>query len=207
MHEIGRIKLLQVQQSRLKVKQQPYGYYDPTLLLTVKSLLLSPDGVIGVTTDGRQVIDVHHVEHPASRNHKGVNGVSVGFTSHYEAMRSKFGDHVADGCAGENILVEAENILRLADLGKRLVIQMQNTGELIYLTRLKVAAPCVEFSLFVASHGMALPANQLKETLQFLDGGKRGFYATAEGQSDEMLVRTGDRVFVDDREQISSYSP
>ena len=116
MHEIGRIKLLQVQQSGLKVKQQPYGYYDPTPLLTVKSLLLYPDGVIGVTADGRRVIDVHHVQHPASRNHSGINGVSVAFTSHYEAMRSKFGDHLVDGCAGENILVEADDILRLADL-------------------------------------------------------------------------------------------
>ena len=200
MHEIGRIKLLQVQQSSLKVKQQPYGYYDPTPLLTVKSLLLHPDGVTGLTFDGRQVIDVHHAHHPASRNNKGINGVSVGFTSHYEAMRGKFGDHVADGCAGENILVEAENIFRLADLGRRLTIQTQRTGELIYLTRLKVAAPCVEFSLFAASHGMALPSNQLKETLQFLDGGTRGFYATIAGQSDEMGVQAGDRVFVDDTE-------
>ena len=207
MHEIGRIKLLQVQQSGLKVKQQPYGYYDPTPLLTVKSLLLYPDGVIGVTPDGRRVIDVHHVEHPASRNHSGVNGVSVGFTSHYEAMRSKFGDHLVDGCAGENILVEADDIITLADLGKRLAIQTQKTDGLIYLTCLKVAAPCVEFSLFAASHGMALPAPQLKETLQFLDGGKRGFYATVAGQSDEMLVQAGDRVLVDDREQVSSYSP
>jgi hypothetical protein len=201
MHEIGRIKLLQVQQSGLKVKQHPYGYYDPTPLLVVESLLLYPDGVIGVTPDGRRVIDVHHMDHPASRNHKGVNGVSVGFTSHYEAMRSKFGDHLVDGCAGENILVEADDIITLADLGKQLAIQTQKTGELIYLTRLKVAAPCVEFSLFAASHGMALPAPQLKETLQFLDGGKRGFYATVSGHdSDEMLVQAGDRVFADDRE-------
>jgi hypothetical protein len=200
MHEIGRIKLLQVQQSGLKVKFYPYGSYDPTPLLTVESLLLSPDGVIGVTADSRQVIDVHHAQHPASRNNRGVNGVSIGFTSHYEAMRGKFGDHLLDGCAGENILVEAENILKLADLGKRLAIQTQKTGDLIYLTRLKVAAPCVEFSLFAANHGMALPAAQLKETLQFLDGGKRGFYATVVGQSDQMLVQAGDRVFVDDGE-------
>ena len=105
-----------------------------------------------------------------------------------------------DGCAGENILVEADDIITLADLGKQLAIQTQKPGELIYLTRLKVAAPCVEFSLFAASHGMALPAPQLKETLQFLDGGKRGFYATVAGQSDEMLVQAGDRVLADDRE-------
>ena len=194
------IKLLQVQQSGLKVKQHPYGYYDPTPLLTIENLLLSPDGVIGVTVDGKRVIDVHHIGHPASRNHKGVNGVSIGFTSHYEAMRSKFGDHLVDGCAGENILVEADDILGLADLGKRLAIQTRKTGELIYLTCLKVAAPCVEFSQFAASHGMALPANQLKETLQFLDTGKRGFYATVAGRDSEMMIQAGDKVFVDDRE-------
>jgi hypothetical protein len=200
MHEIGRIKLLQVQRSALKVKDHAYACYDPTPLLTIENLLLSPDGVIGVTADGKRVIDVHHIGHPASRNHKGVNGVSIGFTTHYEAMRSKFGDHLVDGCAGENILVEADDILGLADLGKRLAIQTQKTGELIYLTCLKVAAPCVEFSQFAASHGMALPANQLKETLQFLDAGKRGFYATVVGQDSEMMIQAGDKVFVDDRE-------
>jgi hypothetical protein len=43
-----------------------------------------------------------------------------------------------------------------------------------------------------------LPAPQLKETLQFLDDGKRGFYATVVGQSNEMVVQAGDKVFVDD---------
>jgi hypothetical protein len=47
---------------------------------------------------------------------------------------------------------------------------------------------------------MALPANQLKETLQFLDAGKRGFYATVVSQDSEMIIQAGDKVFVDDRE-------
>jgi hypothetical protein len=58
----------------------------------------------------------------------------------------------------------------------------------------------VEFSQFAASHGMALPANQLKETLQFLHAGKRGFYATVVDQDSEMMIQAGDKVFVDDRE-------
>jgi hypothetical protein len=200
MREIGQIKLLQVQRSGLKIEHHGYTYYDPTPLLVVESLLLSADGVTGVTSAGGLVMDIHHARHPTSKNHKGINGVSVGFSSHYESMRSKFGAHLVDGCAGENILVEAENILALTDLGKRLVIQTQKTGQLIYLTRLKVAAPCVEFSQFAASSGMALPAAQLKETLQFLNHGRRGFYATVVGQSDEMTAQAGDRVFVDDEE-------
>jgi len=198
MHEIGQIKLLQVQQSPLKIKQQPYGYYDPTPLLVVESLLLSPDGVIGVTSDNRQIMDIHHAHHRASRNIEGLNGLSIGFTSHYESMRGKFGDHVMDGCAGENILVEAATTLTLDDLGRRLAIQSQRTGRLIYLTRPMIAAPCVEFTHFAAGQGRDLPAGQLKEALQFLDDGRRGFYATIVDQGNEMVVQAGDRLFVDD---------
>ena len=198
MREIGQIKLLQVQRSSLKIKGNGYAYYDPTPLLVVESLLLSPDGVTGVTSVGGLVMDVHHARHPTSKNHKGINGVSVGFSSHYESMRSKLGAHLVDGCAGENILVEAENILALTDLGKRLVIQTQKTGQLIYLACLKVAAPCVEFSQFAAGSAMALPADQLQGALQFLNHGRRGFYATVVEQSAEMTAQAGDRVFVED---------
>lgn len=197
MREIGQIKLLQVQRAALKVEDHSHAYYDPTPLQAVRSLLLFPEGVIGVTADGRRGLDIHHAHHPESRNNRGLNGVSVGFTSHYESMRYKFGDHMVDGCAGENILVEADHVLTLTNLGKQLVIQTQETSQLIYLTRLKVAAPCVEFSQFAASSGMALPTDRLKETLQFLNYGRRGFYATVVGQDSEIVVQVGDRVFAD----------
>src|SRR5437588_1836744 len=200
MHEIGRITLLQVQPSSLKIEQHGYAFYDPTPLIVVKSLLVAPGGVTGITEEGKQIIDVHHIHHPSSHNHNGKNGVSIGFTSHYETMRHRFGDHLVNGCAGENILVEADCILKLSDLGSRLAIQTQKTGQFVYLTRLKVAAPCVEFSQFAANHGMALPAEQLKETLQFLHAGRRGFYATVAEESDQMMLQVGDRVFGDDRE-------
>src|SRR5437667_5493231 len=160
MHEIGRITLLQVQPSSVKIEQHGYAYYDPTPLIVVKGLLVAPDGVTGITEDGKQIIDLHHVHHPRSYNHKGKNGVSIGFTSHYETMRQRFGDQLVNGCAGENILVETDTILKLSDLGQRLAIQTQKTDQFVYLTRLKVAAPCVEFSQFAANHGMPLPANQ-----------------------------------------------
>ena len=198
MREIGQISLIQVQRSSLKVERGTERYYDPASLLGVKYLLLRPEGVIGVTTDGSQVMDIHHENHPNSRNHNGVNGVSIGFTSHYRAMRSKLGEHLVDGIAGENILIESSTSHSLADLGERLAIQIQQTGRYIYLSGLMVATPCVQFSLFAANHGMPLPAAQLKETLQVLDGGTRGFYARMEGLQDNVTLQVGDKVFAAD---------
>jgi hypothetical protein len=195
MREIGQISLIQVQRSSLKVERGTESYYDPTPLIVVEHLLLLPQGVIGVTTDGSQIMDIHHEYHPNSHNHKGVNGVSIGFTNHYRSMRSKLGEHLVDGIAGENILVESSTSHSLADLGERLAIQIQPTGRYIYLSDLKVATPCVEFSLFTANHGMPLPAAQLKETLRFLDSGTRGFYARVEGRQDNVTLRVGDKVF------------
>ncbi len=196
MREIGRIKLVQVQRSPMKRENSLYSYYDPAPLLVVECLLPSSKGVIGLTAGGRQIVDVHHVDHPQSRNSRGKNGISIGFTSHYQAMRDRFGEQVVDGCAGENVLVETEETFRLADLGERLAIQNQQTGQFVYLTSFKVAAPCVEFTQYAANHGMPLPPEQLKSTLQFLDGGRRGFYATVVDQDEVVAIQAGDRVFV-----------
>lgn len=198
MREIGQISFIQVQRSSLKVERGTESYYDPAPLTAVEYLLLLPQGVIGVTADGNQVMDIHHEYHPNSHNHNGVNGVSIGFTAHYRAMRSMLGGHLVNGIAGENILAESNISHRLADLGERLAIQDQQTGRYIYLSGLRVATPCVEFSLFAANHGMPLPAKQLKEVLQFLDGGTRGFYARLEDLQDTATLRVGDKVLAGD---------
>lgn len=200
MREIGRIKQVQIQRSSLKPGERLSKYYDPSPLLLVESLEMTPDGVFGITINGKQVMDVHHIDHPTSHNHDGINGVSLGFTSHYEAMRTQFGEHLVDGCAGENILIETDAIIALNDLGNRIAIQSEETGEFVFLTNLKVAAPCVEFSQYAANHGMPLAAEPLKATLQFLNDGVRGFYATVIAQETFMPVKAGDRVFVVDEE-------
>ncbi|MDQ6662564.1 MAG: hypothetical protein M3Z24_16565 [Chloroflexota bacterium] len=192
MKEIGRITRVQVQPSSLKIEHFDESYYDPSPLRVVERLHLTPDGIIGITTESAQIIDVHHVKHPTSHNRRKKNGVSLGFTSHYEAMRIKFGPHLIDGRAGENMLIESSAIQKLEDLGQQLAIQSKETGELVYLSTLKVAAPCVEFSHFAAHATLPLEAKQLKETLQFLHKGIRGFYATATGEG---IVKVGDRVF------------
>ncbi|HLI08832.1 MAG TPA: hypothetical protein VKV40_19880 [Ktedonobacteraceae bacterium] len=198
MQEIGKIKQVQVQRSSLKAGQKPERYYDPTPLLVVEQLRLSPAGVIGITAEGDEIIDVHNADHPQSKNRED-NGVSIGFSSHYESIRAQYGDHLWDGCAGENILIEVERgrIFTLSDLGNQIAILAQATGEFVYLTDLQVAAPCVEFSRFAANFGMPLPPEEQKATLQFLHEGRRGFYATFIGGEDHgpALVQAGDRVF------------
>ncbi|MBI3244307.1 MAG: hypothetical protein HYZ49_18670 [Chloroflexi bacterium] len=194
MLEIGQVKLVQVQRASLKFGERPNRYYDPSPLLVVERLRVLAEGAVGETADGGTVVDVHHTSHPDSKNIKGANGLSLGFTSHYRQMQARYGDHVFDGCAGENIIVEANGSFGLDDLGHRLAIQNSATGQFAYFTRLLVAAPCVEFSHFVNRDSNPLPAGELKATLQFLDDGRRGFYATLEGQP-QVAIQAGDKVF------------
>ncbi len=196
MHEIGRITLLQIQRSSLTLGKRLETYYDPTPLLAVESLRLTPQGVFGIAEDGGEVMDLHHMEHPTTHNVRGVNGVSIGFTSHYQSIRETYGEHLVNGIAGENMLIEADTIVTLKDLGSRLAIALQKTGQFVYLTDFKVATPCVEFSQFAANHGKPLPPDKLKAALQFLNDGRRGFYATVEDAPNELVVHVGDKVFV-----------
>ena len=195
MREIGKIKHVQLQRSSLKQGQRPQRYYDPTPLLLVERLRLAHGGVSAVSADGVPMIDIHHSGHPETKNRLGANGISIGFTSHYRAIRDRYGAHLTDGCAGENILVESDRVWLIDELGESLVIQRAD-GQLVALADLMAAAPCVEFSRFAHLSADPLTSDQLRTTLQFLDGGMRGFYARlADGQPDAE-IRAGDRVFV-----------
>ncbi len=195
MRQIGQIKQVQIQRGPLKRGNKPHRYYDPAPLLVVERLLLTSQGVIGVTSEGEELIDVHHAAHPESRN-AGVNGISLGFTSHYSAMRERFGAHLSDGLAGENILVETGEEFSRAMPGGRVAIQARESGRLAYLEHLEVAAPCVEFSHFALNQLMPVSAAALREALLFLDRGRRGFYATLRG-GEPFVVRAGDTLFVE----------
>jgi hypothetical protein len=195
MREIGMIKHVQLQRSSLKQGQRPQRYYDPAPLLVVERLLLAAPGVSAVSANGEPIIDVHHASHPETKNRVGTNGISIGFTSHYRAMREHYGAHLADGCAGENILVESDHLWSIEQLGAALMIECA-AGPLVRLDGLMIAAPCVEFSRFAHLSAEPLTSDQLRTTLQFLDGGMRGFYARlADGQVGAE-IRAGDRVFV-----------
>jgi len=191
MRTIGTITRLQIQRGSLKTGEKPTRVYDPTPLLTVDRLALGPDGTLGEGRDGSWVVDVHHRAHPRTKNDDGVHGVSLGFTSHYALMRDRFGDRITVGCAGENIIVETERRIAFEDLEGGVVLLTPDGRELARLNVLQVAEPCRPFSGWAL--GDVVEARVLKETLQFLEGGTRGYYCQGTGSG---IVAVGDRVAV-----------
>jgi hypothetical protein len=190
---IGTIVRLQVQESSLKVGDKPRRY-DPAPLRSVPAISLSPAGVVGLVEDGETIVDVHHHDHPASKNRGGENGISLGFTPHYLAMRQRFGQHLADGIAGENILIAVDQRFQEEDLASGVVIEGAD-GRRLELRQVIVAAPCVEFSRYALKFpDGARPDATVTEALRFLDAGMRGFYATYAGEP--AVVAVGARVLL-----------
>ena len=198
MRRIGSVKQLQIQLASLKVGKKPDRYYDPTPLLAVEKLYVMMNGAIGQSFDGERIVDIHNSTHPLSHN-SGENAISISFTSHYQAIRARFGTDITDGCAGENILVETATEQTLAELAHGLVIQSRQTGHSIHLREILVATPCIEFSYFVLREPQAT-SEQIKEALQFLHYGRRGFYASLADEQEEGTIEVGDEVFVLDAE-------
>ncbi|HEX5504459.1 MAG TPA: hypothetical protein VFW96_17680 [Thermomicrobiales bacterium] len=193
MRPLGEIVRLQVQQSSLKVGERPLRRYDPTPLLAVAALTLDEGGVTGWTADGERVADVHHRDHPASKHRDGTNGVSVGFTGHYAALRDRFGAHLTDGLAGENILVASDRRWLVDDLAEGLVIAAG--GARLRLERVIVAEPCVEFTRYALRYPASARTDRaVTEGLIFLGAGLRGYYAAYHGAPARIAV--GDRVYL-----------
>jgi len=106
-------------------------------------------------------------------------------------MRAEFGDHLWDGCAGENVLVETGTQVSLEMLAQGMAIQPAGGGEPVWLKEVLVAHPCRPFSGYVLRGTEA----SIKEALQFLDDGTRGFYC-AFAQADPVTVAVGDAVLL-----------
>lgn len=189
MRVIGTISRLQVQRSSLKTGEKPNRRYDPSPLLPVDRLWVTPDGNLGLAPDGAWVVDVHHRQHPDTKNEDGLHGVSVGFDTHYARMRDRFGERITTGCAGENLLAVTDRIYSYEDLQSGLAVVGAGDREVVRLKVLQVAHPCRPFTGWAA--GRRVSPEELKSHLQFLDGGTRGFYCTAEGTG---LVTLGDRL-------------
>lgn len=187
MRPIGRLVLLQVQRTTLKTGIKPNRTYDPTPLLHVPRAAVSPDGVMGWGDRDAWVVDIHHRAHPSTKNDDGVHGVSVGFTSHYRAMRERFGDLVDLGCAGENLIAETEVMITADEITRGLVVTGPDGAEKVRLTVLKPAEPCRPFTAW--AQGKQVESAVLKENLQFLQNGMRGFYLQAEGSA---VLEVGD---------------
>lgn len=192
MHTIGTVTRLQIQRSSLKTGEKPDRAYDPTPLLAVPRLSITPDGVLGGGEEEGApawIVDVHHRAHPDTKNEDGLHGVSLGFTSHYDAMRERFGERLVVGCAGENIIAAADRAFTYDDLAGGVAVLAPDGRERVRLKVLQVAHPCRPFTGWAL--GKQVAPEVLKENLQFLDGGMRGFYCVGESAG---TVEIGDRL-------------
>ena len=191
MQAIGTISLLQIQRSPLKTGDKPLRVYDPAPIQHVPQLAIGVDGVFGLVPGQGWVVDIHHRAHPESKNLDGVHGISVGFTSHYGAMRDRFGSRIDVGCAGENIIVEATRQFVIDDLEAGIAIFAPDGSERLRLAVFDVAHPCKPFTGWAL--GATVESDVLKSSLQFLEGGMRGFLLGAETTG---MVSVGDQVMV-----------
>ena len=191
MHAIGTVALLQIQRSALKTGEKPQRLFDPAPILRVTQLAVDSDGVFGLAPGSGWMVDIHHRAHPDSRNLDGQHGISLGFTTHYRAMRERFGGRIELGCAGENIIVEATRRFAIADLEPGVAILAPDGSERLRLTVLDVASPCRPFTGWAV--GGIVESDVLKSHLQFLDGGMRGFLLGADATG---IVAVGDQVAV-----------
>ena len=191
MHSIGSIALLQIQRAALKTGEKPQRIYDPAPLLRVTQLAVGSDGVFGLAPGQGWIVDIHHRAHPDSRNLGGQNGLSIGFTTHYGAMRDRLGSRIELGCAGENIIVETTRRFAIADIETGVAILAADGSERLRLSVLDVAHPCRPFTGWAL--GSTVDGDVFKSHLQFLDGGMRGFLLGGEATG---IISVGDRVAV-----------
>jgi hypothetical protein len=135
---------------------------------------------------------VHHQHHPTSKYDEIGNGMSVGFTAHYDRMRARFGPHLVDGIAGENVLVASDAQIEPESLLGGLVIALQD-GRQVHLERVIVAEPCIEFTRYALGLDPKQPGGAAcTEGLRFLRNGMRGFYVSYTGEP--VVLAAGDAV-------------
>lgn len=189
MEQLGRIVRLQVQVAPLKRGEKPHRWYDAERIRRVDAATITEDGVVGhLDGESTPIVDVHNRTHPESRN-RGDNGVSLGVRGHYELMRGWFGDHVTDGIAGENLVIDRDVRLTVDELASGLTA-VGRDGRLTLATARPIE-PCVEFSRFVLRAG----DGGVTEPLRRLRHGIRGFALTVAAGGGTVL-REGDLVLL-----------
>jgi hypothetical protein len=191
MQKIGTIKFVQVQRESLKTMDGETRIFYTEPLEQVETLRLSPQGIVGLSANGEEIVDVHSEGHPRSR-YRGDNKISFGFLQNYERMRQRFGQHIKDGNAAESIIVDADVDIANLDLSRKFFIQHGET--LIELKEVIPAPPCNEFSTWC----LIVPqcADDVKAALQFLMNGTRGYYADLAVAGD-YVVQAGDTILVE----------
>lgn len=189
---IGKIVRLQIQRSTLSLGEKPNRYFDPAALLSVNAMQITSRGAVVQLPDGQTLLDYHHADYSDGANAE-MNDLSINFTAHYDEIRGKYGsiEHLYNGCGGENILVEADHRLTEAAFSGGLAVRVRD-GRLAWLKNVVVALPCQPYSKYVAR---STEPQVIKETLQFLDNGTRGFYCVFEDEA-PVTLEVGDEVLI-----------
>jgi hypothetical protein len=194
--DLGYVTRLQVAPQTPKRMEPDGEVYDPTPIRSMSSLLISARGVVGVDAAGCEWKDVHHADHPASR-FRGDNGVSIGFIAAYRELQRRFGSHLADGSAAENILLESPHSANPDMLNGTIVLHQERTGQQVELGPVLVAEPCLPFARFVAGPQSSSSVNDIRTTLQQLRHGMRGFYIQMNNLGESsLMVQCGDRLLL-----------
>ncbi len=141
-----RIVHLQVQRTPVKIGRAPMRTYDPSPLVPVTGIRVDARGVRGVRSDGEVILDVHHQDHPDTRDAKGRSGILFIGTGDYAVLRERYGSHVTDSIAGETILLDVPEGLAGGGLPGTAAATTQDGP--VELRGIRVAEPCVEFSRF-----------------------------------------------------------
>ena len=174
---LGTVTRLQVQRARLKPGVAPHRAYDPGPLLAVPELAVGPRGVLGRTAAGAEVLDVHHADHPDSRNRRLANGLSLLPAAHYALLRQAFGDHLVHGSAGESLLLQTAGPWTEQDLVGDLVLETCD-GPPLALLDVAPMPPCLEFTRFCLGREPGSPVDdEVLAALASLGDGRRGFMA------------------------------
>lgn len=191
---LGPIVRLQVQTASLKCGGRPHRWYDPAPIMSLRRMRIDDGGVTGIDDiSGDDIEDIHHRDNPATK-FRSENGISFGFTSHYVSMRQKYGGHLVDGIAGENILIATDRSHDKESVQHGLVVAC--AAGMISLAEIQVAAPCAEFSKFALRYEHERPADRaVTDTIQFLHGGVRGYYATLDDAESVATISVGDLVY------------
>ena len=90
---------LQVQSEPLKTGKAPLRQYVPSAIESVHRLEVTPSGVVGLAEQPGSVLDVHHTDHPMSRDRKGTAGLTLMGTGDYVRLQERYGNHLTEGIA------------------------------------------------------------------------------------------------------------
>ena len=195
---------LQVQRRPLKTGRAPQREYQPAALQSVSRVEIGPRGAVGVvprmatTTNGdagsaERILDVHHRDHPQTRDPRGEAGVTIMGTGDYLALRQAYGPHLIDGLAAETILVDAPNGLARRQLPPRFTVHTA-LGAVPFVS-VRAADPCVEFARFCLGESPSAQVSEaVRQALIDLDDGARGYRAVATHAG---VLQIGDRVEFD----------